>query len=113
VPIIGFPRGAGASCEEFAREAGLDAVSLDQGVPLGWAARALQPHVALQGNLDPTLLAIGGAPMETAARRILAAWGGGPFVFNLGHGITPDVPVAHVERLSALLRETSLAEDAA
>src|SRR5262245_19203982 len=72
VPIIGFPRGAGASCEDFAREAGVDAVSLDQSVPLGWAARALQPHVALQGNLDPTLLAIGGAPLETAARRILA-----------------------------------------
>jgi uroporphyrinogen decarboxylase len=113
VPVIGFPRGAGASHEDFAREAGVDAIALDQAVPLGWAARALQPHAALQGNLDPALLAVGGAPMEAAARRILTAWGGGSMVFNLGHGITPDVPVAHVERLSALLREGRLAEDAA
>ena len=87
----------------------MDAVSLDQSVPLDWAATELQPHACLQGNLDPALLAIGGAPMEAAAARILDAWGRGAMVFNLGHGITPDVPVAHVERLSAMLREHALA----
>ncbi len=112
VPVIGFARGAGASTADFAREAGVDGVSLDQMVPLGWAARELAPHAVLQGNLDPLLLAIGGAPMMAAARRILAAWGGGPMVFNLGHGVTPDVPVAHVERLSALLRGEAPAGDA-
>jgi uroporphyrinogen decarboxylase len=103
VRIIGFPRGAGTGLRRYAAATGVDAVALDAGVAPAWAAENIQPGLCLQGNLDPLLLAIGGPRMEDAARAILSAWCDRAFVFNLGHGITPDVPVAHVEALSALL----------
>jgi uroporphyrinogen decarboxylase len=99
VPIIGFPRGAGLSLIRYAGETGVDAVSIDSGVPVGWAADALQPHWVVQGNLDPLQVVAGGETMVAAARRILDALGGGPFVFNLGHGIVPQTPPGNVALL--------------
>jgi uroporphyrinogen decarboxylase len=104
VPIIGFPRGAGVLYEAYARHAGIDAVSLDSTVPLGWAREAVQRHCALQGNLDPTLLLAGGTTMTEAARAIVAAFRAGPFVFNLGHGILPETPPEHVGALVEFVR---------
>jgi uroporphyrinogen decarboxylase len=104
VPVIGFPRRAGANLLAYQARAGIDAIGLDAGVPLDWAATQLQPVSPIQGNLDPMLLAFGGAAMLEATQRILDRWGGRPFVFNLGHGITPDVPVSHVAALSERLR---------
>ncbi len=104
VPVIGFPKGAGVMIEAYAAETGITSVGLDQTVPLGWAAATLQPHWALQGNLDPLLLVIGGQPMQEAAHRILEAFGRGPFVFNLGHGIVPETPPEHVAQLCELIR---------
>ncbi len=104
VPIIAFPRGAGLHYVRYASETGVECVGLDSSVPPDWAARFLQPIAAVQGNLDPLLLVVGGAAMEKAAHRILEALGHGPFVFNLGHGIVPETPPENVARLSALIR---------
>ena len=104
VPVIGFPKGAGIHYREYAMLTGVDAIGLDPTVPLDWAQSVLQKDAALQGNLDPIFLVIGGAAMEQATRRILETLGRGPFVFNLGHGIRPETPIAHVERLCELIR---------
>ena len=68
------------------------------------AREHLQAQHAVQGNLDPVLLLAGGSAMATAARAIVAALRGGPFVFNLGHGILPETPIANVERMLARVR---------
>ena len=104
VPIIGFPRGAGAMYPVFAREVAPAAVGLDSAVPLAWARECMAPRVALQGNLDPMLVVAGGAPMTEAAKRIVASMQGVPHVFNLGHGITPEADPRHVESLMRAVR---------
>ena len=103
VPVIAFPRGAGIAYSLFAPEADISVLSLDSTVPLDWAADALQPDSALQGNLDPQYLVCGGAEMLHEAERILTALSGGPFVFNLGHGIVPYTPPEHVAALSEFI----------
>ena len=80
------------------------ALSLDTGVPLGWARDQLQPHMALQGNLDPQLVVNGGRAMRNAATQILNRLGKGPFIFNLGHGIVPETPPEHVAELVELVK---------
>ena len=104
VPIIGFPRGAGVLYEIYVNDTGVDAVSLDSTVPLTWAREHVQSRNAVQGNLDPVLLLTGGSPMAIAARAIVTALRGGPFVFNLGHGILPETPPEHVAALVELVR---------
>jgi uroporphyrinogen decarboxylase len=101
--IIGFPRGAGGMLAEYASGAGMDAVSLDYTVPPA-AGRAVQRAIAVQGNLDPVLLAVGGAAMAARAREIRDAFAGGPHIFNLGHGILPTTPIGHVEALVRAVR---------
>jgi uroporphyrinogen decarboxylase len=103
VPVIGFPRGAGFNTERYIAETAVDAVGLDTAVPLAVATR-LQAHCAVQGNLDPILLVEGGAPMERAARSIVEALKGGPFIFNLGHGVLPQTPPEHVAQLLQVVR---------
>jgi uroporphyrinogen decarboxylase len=105
VPVIGFPRGAGLLYERYAVESGIDAVALDTTLPLGFARDTLQPRLAVQGNLDPIALLVGGPALEKAVIDIRAALGGGPFVFNLGHGILPQTPPDHVAALARLLAE--------
>jgi uroporphyrinogen decarboxylase len=104
VPVIGFPRGAGLLYERYLAGTGVDAVGLDGSVPPGWAAQALQPKAAVQGNLDPVLLLTGGEAMIRAAGAIVAALGRGPFVFNLGHGVLQKTPPEHVAALVRHLR---------
>lgn len=104
IPIIGFPRGVGAGYARYVAETGVDGVSLDPSVPLGWAAETLQPHVMVQGNLDPMLLVAGGDAMAEDVRRIREQLGDGPFTFNLGHGIVPETPPEHVSELVRLVR---------
>jgi uroporphyrinogen decarboxylase len=105
IPLIGFPRGAGVMYLPYAAGTGVDAVSLDTAVPLDWAAHEVQTMVAVQGNLDPILLRAGGKALADGVRRIRRTFAGGPFVFNLGHGIVPDTPPEHVAELVAVLRE--------
>lgn len=104
VPIIGFPRGVGLGYRRFIERTGVRAVGLDPAVPLLWAARELQPRCALQGNLDPVLLVVGGTPLRQQTERILEAWSQGPFIFNLGHGVLPTTPPEHVAKLVDLVR---------
>ena len=106
LPVIGFPKGAGAKYLGYARETGVDVLGLDQDVPLAFAREVLQPVAALQGNLDPRLLLAGGPAMETRIREILSSLGKSRYVFNLGHGILPATPLEHVERLAEILRTT-------
>jgi uroporphyrinogen decarboxylase len=104
IPVIGFPKGAGGKLGAYARETGVDAIGLDETVDPHWAARELPRSLPVQGNLDPLLLIAGGAELETAVRIIISAFEDRPHVFNLGHGILQDTPIAHVEQLLALVR---------
>jgi len=104
VPVIGFPKGAGGKLGAYARETGVDAIGLDETVDPVWAARELPEAMPLQGNLDPLALITGGTELGTAVQRILDAFAGRPHIFNLGHGILPDTPIAHVEQLIALVK---------
>jgi len=103
-PIIGFPRGAGPLYEAYIRETKVDGIGLDHTVPLEWARDVLQPLATVQGTLDNLLLVAGGAEMDAEVKRILEILGDGPFIFNLGHGIVPQTPPEHVERLCQLVR---------
>jgi uroporphyrinogen decarboxylase len=103
-PIIGFPKGAGAKLIDYARETGVDALGLDETLDPRWAARELPATMPVQGNLDPLALIAGGETLDRAVDDILDALAGRPHIFNLGHGILPDTPIAHVERLVARVR---------
>ena len=105
IPIIGFPRGAGLFYQYYAIETGVDAVSLDTAMPAAFARDRLQSRVAVQGNLDPVLLLTGGDEMRRAVGEMRAVLGGGPYIFNLGHGILPETPPEHVAELASLLAE--------
>ncbi len=104
VPVIGFPKGAGGKLGAYARETGIDAIGLDETVDPFWANRELPDGLPVQGNLDPLALLAGGEPMRTAVARILDALGHRPHIFNLGHGIGKETPIAHVEELVELVR---------
>jgi uroporphyrinogen decarboxylase len=105
VPVIGFPKGAGAKLPAYARETGVDAVGLDETLDPAWAMRELPAGMPVQGNLDPLLLLAGGETMERRAQAIVNSFAGRPHVFNLGHGIDKETPIGHVERLLAVLRQ--------
>jgi uroporphyrinogen decarboxylase len=102
--IVGFPRGAGAGIPAYVRETGIDAVGLESEIDRNFVRGAIQPLAPVQGHLDPQVLRAGGPGLDRDVEAIRAAFGDGPFVFNLGHGILPDTPIAHVERLVALVR---------
>lgn len=104
VPVIGFPKGAGGKLGAYARETGIDAVGLDETVDPLWAASELPASLPLQGNLDPLALVAGDKVLEAMVRRILDAFSDRPHIFNLGHGILQDTPIAHVEQLIALVK---------
>jgi len=104
VPVIGFPKGAGGKLAAYARETGVDAIGLDETVDPGWAARELPEDIVIQGNLDPLALLAGGEALEKAVGRILSGFAGRPHIFNLGHGIIKETPIAHVEQLLVLVR---------
>jgi uroporphyrinogen decarboxylase len=98
VPLIGFPRGSAAHAERYAAEVDVQAVALDTACPLEIGKR-VQDIKPIQGALDPLLLRVGGEALDRRVDQLMAAWGDGPWIFNLGHGIMPDVPVAHVEQV--------------
>lgn len=104
VPVIAFPRGAGQLYQGYAHATGVNAVAIDQTVPVGWAAAWIQPTACVQGNLDPQLLVTGGPAMAAEIGHIRAGLAGGAHVFNLGHGIVPETPPAHVAALVKELR---------
>jgi uroporphyrinogen decarboxylase len=103
VPVIAFPKGAGSRYDGFRAATGAAALGLDWTVPLAQAQR-LQRQGAVQGNLDPQRLVAGGQALTEGVEAILDALGDGPLVFNLGHGITPETPIAHVEAMISQVR---------
>ena len=106
VPIMGFPRGAGALLGRYARETGITALGVDTQTP-GWFAKEQAPAgMALQGNLDPQLLVCGGDALEQGARAVVNGFKGSPHIFNLGHGITPQASPDNVTALLATIRQT-------
>jgi uroporphyrinogen decarboxylase len=103
-PIIAFPRGAGAALSQFALIEGLAAIGLDTTDDPGWATATLPAAMTLQGNLDPLALLAGGSALDEAVGNILAKFARRPHIFNLGHGVLPETPIAHVEQLMKRVR---------
>lgn len=103
-PIIGFPRGAGAHLERYARETGINALGVDTQTPAAFAIKASPSGMPLQGNLDPQLIVAGGRPLEEGVRDILQSFAGRPHIFNLGHGITPNATPENVAHLVDLVK---------
>jgi uroporphyrinogen decarboxylase len=101
--IIGFPKGAGFEYETYAKRTGVDAVGFDWTVPLDTMAKC-QKSFPVQGNLDPTCLVAGGKALDQGIDELLDKLEGGPHIFNLGHGITPNTPIAHVEQMLKRIR---------
>lgn len=102
--LILFARGAGLNHRRVASETDCDAVGLDWSVDPNWGASEIQTFKPTQGNLDPLALVAGGDALAQGARRVLDAFGSRPHIFNLGHGVTPETPVAHMERLVEIVR---------
>lgn len=99
-PFIGFPKGAGALVASYVAQVPVQAVAMDVQAS-GAFGRQLQQTTAVQGALDPLLLRAGGAALDRRVEEMLGHWGAGPYIFNLGHGILPDTPIAHVQQVLA------------
>jgi uroporphyrinogen decarboxylase len=97
IPVIGFPKGAGGKLAAYARETRVNALGLDETVDGVWAAKSLPAGLPVQGNLDPLALIAGRQALSSSVRRILDAFADRPHIFNLGHGILQDTPIAHVQ----------------
>ena len=106
IPVIAFPREARARYVGFARATGADCVALDNSVAPDWAAAHVQVDGCVQGNLAPGHMVTGGDALVQATRAVVAAFRGGPHIFNLGHGITPDADPANVQLKIDTVRET-------
>jgi uroporphyrinogen decarboxylase len=104
VPIIGFPKGAGAKLTAYVDGVRPDVIGIDETIDPVWADSVLAAGLPVQGNLDPLLLIAGGAALDARIDAIRAAFAARPHIFNLGHGILPDTPIAHVEQLLRRLR---------
>ena len=102
--FIGFPRGGGTRLKRYIDGVPVDAVGLDWTIDLNFARDDLQRRKPVQGNLDPVVLLVGGRALDRSVDRIMENFRAGPFIFNLGHGVLPDTPVAHVERLVTRVR---------
>lgn len=103
-PIVGFPRGAGANLAAYANETGVTALGVDTQTPADYAYEVAPDGMALQGNLDPQTLVVGGEALERAAREVLIAFQSAPHIFNLGHGITPEASPENVAALVHLVK---------
>jgi uroporphyrinogen decarboxylase len=99
VPFIGFPRGAGALVDNYAAQVPVQAVALDTQASAAMGRRIQTGGKAIQGALDNLLLRTGGAGLDARVETLLEQWSGGPYIFNLGHGVMPDTPIPHIERV--------------
>ncbi|MDP9104042.1 MAG: uroporphyrinogen decarboxylase [Pseudomonadota bacterium] len=101
LPLIGFPRGAGALLTDYAAAVPVQGLGLDTQTPLAFGKALQAGGKTIQGALDPLQLRAGGAGLDRRVDELLEAWSGGPYIFNLGHGILPDTPIEHVRRVVA------------
>jgi uroporphyrinogen decarboxylase len=102
--IIGFPRGAGAMLARYVEDVPLNAVGLDWMIDKNFARERIQARIPVQGNLDPLVLVAGGVALDRAIDSIMEVFAQRPFIFNLGHGIVPETPIAHVEHMLKRVR---------
>ena len=102
--VIGFPRGAGTDIPYYVEQTGVDAVSLESEIDRTFAREQIQSRVPVQGNVDPQILLAGGEALDREVDAVLDAFSSGPHIFNLGHGILPQTPIAHVERMLKRVR---------
>lgn len=102
--VIGFPRGAGQLLGDYVDRVPVNAVSVDWMADRRFIRERVQSRVAVQGNLDPLALLAGGDALDRSVDAILKDFGDGRFIFNLGHGILPPTPIAHVERMLRRVR---------
>jgi uroporphyrinogen decarboxylase len=102
--IVGFPRGAGALLPDYVEATGVDGVSIDWAAEPSLIRERVQSRVAIQGNLDPLVLIAGGAALDRAIDDVLENYAKGRLIFNLGHGILPETPIAHVEQMIKRVR---------
>jgi uroporphyrinogen decarboxylase len=102
--IIGFPRGAGSNLARYVDRVPVNAVGLDWMIDVDFARETVQKRRPVQGNLDPLVLRAGGVALDRGVDAVLKAFADGPFIFNLGHGILPDTPIAHVEQMIRRVR---------
>ena len=103
-PVIGFPKGIGEGIIAYVEQTGIDALAIDHMTDSVWVNQNIPKHIPVQGNLDPLSLIKGGEMMISAIDKILDAFEDRPHIFNLGHGITPPTPVAHVEQMVSRVR---------
>ena len=103
-PIIGFPRGAGVNAARYAKETGITAIAAGTQMPLTTYRSMLPENMPMQGNLDPLALRVGGDVLRKAVDKVLEDANGGPHIFNLGHGVTPDVKIANVQAVVTHIR---------
>lgn len=103
-PIIGFPRGAGLNAIRYAHDTGITAIAAGTQMPLSDFRATLPDQMPVQGNLDPLALRIGGKVLRRAVDEVLREAQGGPHIFNLGHGVTPDVKIENVKAVVAHIR---------
>lgn len=103
-PIIGFPRGSKTAAIDFVKATNVNAVAFDQFEDPAWVRDNLQPLTAVQGNLNPQLMITGGDELDRQAEALMETLGNGPYIFNLGHGITPEGKPENVERLVRLVQ---------
>ncbi|MEM7545051.1 MAG: uroporphyrinogen decarboxylase [Pseudomonadota bacterium] len=104
VPIIGFPRGAGKRALSFVKATGVEGVAIEEDMDILWARDALQQEATVQGNLHPRHMIEGGDGLRQAVEHLLTTLNNGPYIFNLGHGITPEASPDHVETLIRLVK---------
>ena len=104
IPVIVFPREAGENYKGFAKATGADAIALDNSVDAAWAAQHVQIDGCVQGNLAPGHMVTGGEDLVRETRAIVDAFSGGPHIFNLGHGITPDADPENVQLMIDTVR---------
>ncbi|MBT5295125.1 MAG: uroporphyrinogen decarboxylase [Octadecabacter sp.] len=104
-PVIAFPRGAGEKYVGLHAAIGADCIALDDGVTAEWAAANVQTGGCVQGNLKSSHMVTGSDALVDETRAIVDALKGGPHIFNLGHGITPDADPENVQLMIDTVRE--------
>jgi uroporphyrinogen decarboxylase len=105
LPVIGFPRGLGLNMLDYGKKVSLSALSLDSSVPISLLNKELPTELIFQGNLDPSLLVVGGDPLKRGIEQIKQDMRGRPYIFNLGHGVLPHTPISHIESCLKWVRE--------
>lgn len=105
IPVIGFAKGAGKNLRRYAALTGVDCIGVDQDTDMGWAiGERASPRQAVQGNLDPDLVATDRQASLAQLERLLQKFGATPCVANLGHGFIPQTPIENVEALCDRLK---------